>query len=169
MVYELMVQQVTAGRPSFFHLSCNIQGSSTRLYPMSSSFYNYGNNLGKKNVPRAIFHFFMLMTLSYIVLSIVQSAFEKLQAAFNVVQSNLGDIKLDLNDDKSKVMLFSNTKTMPKPLLLPIITFQGFQIKLLSQYKYLDFILDDFWPLFPTFKGWLKKKVVAKIGFLVMN
>lgn len=49
---------------------------------------------------------------------------EKLQAVFNVVQFNLGDLKLVLNAHKSKAMLLPNTTTMSEPqLLLPIITF----------------------------------------------
>lgn len=78
------------------------------------------------------------------------------------------DLKIVLNANKSKLMLFSNTKTMSKPqLLLLIITFQGFQIEAVSQYKYLGFIMNNLWPLFPTSKA--DKKFEVKFFFFFLN
>lgn len=89
------------------------------------------------------FFFYPDDTFLYCPVNKVQSTLEKLQTAFNVVQcGNLGDLKLVFNADKSKEMSFSNTKFMFKPQLLPSnITFQGSQIEVVSQYKYLGFII----------------------------
>ena len=40
----------------------------------------------------------------------------QLQLGFNTVQEHLYDLKLVLNAEKTKVTLFSNTKTKPKSL-----------------------------------------------------
>lgn len=46
-----------------------------------------------------------------------------------------------LNADQTKLMMFSNEKSKPLPSLT---TFQGTEVELLNQHKYLETVLDDF-------------------------
>ncbi len=55
---------------------------------------------------------------------------------------NLFDLKLVLNADKTKFMLFSKSKSIPHNLL-SVTTSQGLEIEFTSQYKYLGILIDD--------------------------
>ena len=66
----------------------------------------------------------------------------KLQIAFNTVQRNLYDLKLVLNAEKTKLMLFTKAKSKPSDLP-PINTWHGCVIESVSQYKYLGIVIND--------------------------
>ena len=60
---------------------------------------------------------------------------------FYMVQEHLYDLKLVLNVEKTKVMVFSNTKS--KPQNLPIFSSQGLKIECVSSYRYLGILIDE--------------------------
>ena len=91
----------------------------------------------------------------------------KLQIAFNTVQRNLYDLKLVLNAEKTKLMLFTKAKSKPSDLP-PITTLQGSVIESVSQYKYLGIIIDDALSLKPHIQQ-LLKKLKIKLGFYFRN
>ena len=57
-------------------------------------------------IPTAL-HFYVDDTVMYCAGSSIKEAVVKLQAVFNIIQTQLSEIKLLLNVDKTKVMLFS--------------------------------------------------------------
>ncbi len=60
------------------------------------------------DIQDANFHFYADDTVMYCSASSGQQALYKLQSAFDVIQSRLYNLKLVLNADKTKYMLFSN-------------------------------------------------------------
>jgi len=60
-----------------------------------------------------------------------------LQTAFDIVQAQLYQLKLVLNAEKTKVMVFSNARK--NELDLNILTDHGKKIEVVSSYKYLGF------------------------------
>jgi hypothetical protein len=72
------------------------------------------------------------------------------------VQRNLYDLKLVLNAEKTKLMLFTKAKSKPSDLP-PITTLQGSVIESVSQYKYLGIIIDDALSFKPHVQQLLKK------------
>ncbi len=72
-------------------------------------FIIYVNNLGQ-NVPNATFSFYTDDTVVYSCAASLAQATEYLQNAFVVVQNTLHELKLVLNADKTKHMLFTNSK-----------------------------------------------------------
>lgn len=126
----------------------------------------YINNVGK-NVPKASFHFYADDTVIYCCAATLKKAFDELQTAFTMVQAQLYQLKLVLNTDKTKLMVF--TKSKKEPQTLPhIITTQGKEIERVSTYKYLGFLIDDCL----TFKfhiDALVKKLRLKLGFYFRN
>ena len=72
----------------------------------------------------------------------IKEAVVELQAVFNIIQTQLSELKLLLNVDKTKVMLFSKTKKTPEPVL-DIVTTQGIKLEVVACYKYLGIWLDD--------------------------
>ena len=63
-------------------------------------------------------------TVMYCVGPSIKEAVVKLQAVFNIIQTQLSELKLILNVDKTKVMLFSKAKKTPETTL-DIVTTQG--------------------------------------------
>ena len=59
-----------------------------------------------------------------------------MQTAFNIIQTQLSELKLLLNVDNTKVMLFSKAKKTPEPVL-DIVTMQGQVLEVVACYKYL--------------------------------
>ncbi len=60
------------------------------------------------DIQDANFHFYANFSVMYYSASSVQQALYKLQSAFDVIQSWLYNLKLVLNVDKTKYMLFSS-------------------------------------------------------------
>uniref|UniRef100_A0A3Q3BE22 Reverse transcriptase domain-containing protein n=1 Tax=Kryptolebias marmoratus TaxID=37003 RepID=A0A3Q3BE22_KRYMA len=100
----------------------------------------YINNLCE-NLSNASYHFYADDLVIYCCSSSIVQAIQYLQSAFNVVQARLQTLKLVLNVDKTKAMIFSHSRTLSQihPLLTTAI---GTQIEFVSNYKYLGFILD---------------------------
>lgn len=126
-------------------------------------FILYINNLDQ-NVSNANFHFYADDTVIYCSASTPNQALCQLQLAFDTVQRTLFDLKLVLNDDKTKLMLFSNAKSMSRNLL-PITTSQGSEIESVSQFKYLGILIDDSLSFKPHIQH-LVKKIKTEVGFL---
>ena len=83
-------------------------------------------------------HFiFMQMIVIYCCASTLGKAFEYLQTAFNKVQAQLHQLKLVLNAENAKCMVFSNSRKRESNL--NIGTVQGVTIEQVSSYKYLVF------------------------------
>lgn len=68
----------------------------------------------------------------------------------------LYDLKLVLNANKTKFMLFSNSKSK-SPNLPPIVTRQGSEIEQVNQYKYLGILIDDSLSFKPHIQNLAKK------------
>ena len=66
----------------------------------------YINSLGE-NVDEATLHFYADDTVMYCAGPSIKEAVVKLQAVFNIIQTQLAELKLLLNVEKTKVMLFS--------------------------------------------------------------
>ena len=131
----------------------------------------YINNVGR-GVPKASFHFYADDTIIYCCCKSISKAFEALQSAFNMVQAQLQQLKLVLNADKTKTMLFSKATKIPQPLP-QIVTLQDKnektkKIEGVSTYKYLGFILDDRLT-FTSHVENLVKKLQLKLGFYFRN
>lgn len=93
------------------------------------------------NLSEAFYHFYADDTIIYCFPSSVVQAFTLLQSIFDVVQTCLQRLKLVLNTDKTKVMLFSRATVRSKNL--PVLICQGTVIELVSSYKYLGFHVDE--------------------------
>ena len=65
-----------------------------------------------------------------------------LQSAFDVLQSQLSKLKLVLNTDQTKLMLFSNGKELPTNMP-KLLTTHKVEIERVNLYKYLGFIIDE--------------------------
>ena len=113
-----------------------------------------------------MYHLYADDTIIYCSASSVKSAFAQLQSAFNIVQSRLEKLKLVLNAEKSKVMLFSNAKSPATPPEL--VTSQGGVIELVQTYKYLGFILDSQLS-FKAHIASMVSKLRIKLGFYYRN
>ena len=100
----------------------------------------YINSL-RQNFPIAAFYFYADGIVIYCCAFTLRKAFEHMQSAFDRVQAQLCQLKLFLNAEKTKHMVFSNSKK--KVLNLQILTSQGNEIEVVSTYKYLGFMIDD--------------------------
>ena len=112
-------------------------------------------------------HFYADDTIIYCVADSVQLATENLQLAFNLLQNSLRELKLVLNADKTKFMLFSRAREIDFNSLR-IITSSGCNIDRVTEYKYLGIWLDDKL----TFKHHVDNltcKLRQKIGFFYRN
>ncbi len=118
------------------------------------------------NLSNAAYHFYADDTVICCCASSVFSAFELLQSAFNVVQARLQSLKLVLNPNKSKIMVFakapySNDNT------LSVTTACGSTIEVVSNYKYLGFLLDRELSFKLHIENLLKLRL--KLGFFYRN
>lgn len=75
----------------------------------------YINNIGQ-NVLNANLHFYADDTVIYCSTSSLVQALEYLQIAFIEVQNTLMQLKLVLNRDKTKLMLFTKSRTRSQSL-----------------------------------------------------
>ncbi len=91
----------------------------------------YINNIDQ-NVNNTHFHYYADDTVMYSSASTPNLTLSQLQLAFNIVQRNLFYLKLVLNADKTKSMLFSKSKSVPHNIL-SITTSQGSEIEFVSQ------------------------------------
>ncbi|KAI4830607.1 hypothetical protein KUCAC02_002226 [Chaenocephalus aceratus] len=126
----------------------------------------YINSVGD-NVDEATLHFYADDTVMYCAGPTIQEAVVKLQAVFNTIQTQLFELKLLLNVDKTKVMLFSKVKKTPEPVL-DIVTTQGTKLEVVACYKYLGIWLDDCLS-FKLHVNNLLKKLRVRLGFFYRN
>ena len=97
--------------------------------------------------------------------SSVSQSLKLLQSAFDTVQSRLTRLKLVLNAEKSKAMLFSNDKQLP-PLLPSLSTVQGVEIETVRCYKYFGILINENQSFKPHIDK-LVSKLKLKLGFLL--
>ena len=96
------------------------------------------------------------------------SATETLQQDFDRLQHSLFNLKLVLNADKTKYMIFSRSSNITDDRLHHITTLTGHNIERVFEYKYLGIWLDQKL----TFKfhiNTLASKLKQKIGYLYRN
>ncbi len=119
------------------------------------------------DIQDANFHFYADDSVMYCSASSGKQALYKLQSAFDVIQSRIYNLKLVLNVDKTKYMLFSGSIFFNKNVS-SLQTLQGTVIELVKEYKYLVIIVDDVLS-FGSHITQLKKKLKIKLGFYFMN
>ncbi len=98
---------------------------------------------------------------------LTKQALYKLQSAFYVIQSRIYNLKLVLNVDKTKYMLFSGSKKFDKNVF-SLQTLQCTVIESVKEYKYLGIIVDDALS-FSSHITQLKKKLKINLGFYFRN
>ena len=106
-----------------------------------------------------MYHLYADDTIVYCCSTSLTQALEFLQVAFSVIQSRLDDLKLVLNTDKTKLMVFSHAKVLPQNIT-NILTTKGKSIERVLNYKEL------------SFKAHINKlvtKLWAKLGFFFRN
>ena len=91
-----------------------------------------------------------------------------MQTAFYTVQDTLCLLKLILNTDKTKLMVFSKARNRPLNLS-PITTRQGKAIEVVTSYKYLGILIDDGLSFINCIFNNLQKKLKLKLGFYFRN
>ena len=112
-------------------------------------------------------HLYADDTIIYCVADTAHEAIASLQAAFDILQIALTNLKLVLNVSKTKYMLFSRAKANDHDLFR-IATATGVCIEKVSEYKYLGIWLDDKLS-FKFHVDNLATKLRQKIGFLYRN
>lgn len=126
----------------------------------------YINNLNW-HVPDANFHFYADDTVIYCCAPSLTQAIAHLQNAFNMVQHTLLQLKLVLNADKTKCMLFTGHQN--RSLNIPsVITLDGREIQTVTTYKYLGIVIDDCLSFKPHVHC-LLRKLRLKLGFYFRN
>ena len=112
-------------------------------------------------------HLYADDTIIYCIAVSVELAIERLQLAFDTIQAALANLKLVLNTDKTKFMVFTRARK-DDTVQQDIFTKNKSIIERVSEYKYLGIWLDDKL----TFKyhiDVLTSKLRQKIGFLYRN
>ena len=112
-------------------------------------------------------HLYADDTVIYCIADSIELAIERLQLAFNILQTVLAQLKLVLNANKTKFMVFTRAQHVDYSKLF-IKTLKESHIERVSEYKYLGIWLDDKL----TFKlhiDTLASKLRQKIGFLYRN
>ena len=116
----------------------------------------YINYLGK-NVSDANMHFYADDTIIYCFGSTLANGVE------SAGPHTLLQLKLVLNTDKTKLMLFSNTKKVLQTIPT-VSTLEGNVIEVVCMYKYLGVLLDDSLTFKPHIDN-LANKLKLKLGF----
>ena len=112
-------------------------------------------------------HLYADDTVIYCMADSVQLATENLQLSFIALQNALHQLKLVLNSNKTKFMIFSRAKNVDYNSL-QISSLNGTQISRVTEYKYLGLWIDEKL----TFKFHTEKlasKLRQKVGFLFRN
>lgn len=99
-----------------------MQEGSSGLYSRTTALFSI-----YKQLSNVAFHFYTDDPIIYCAFPSLVQTTGFLQAAFDVVQSNLMELKLVLDGDKARLVLFSNGKEMSK--LPKIKTIQGVEIE----------------------------------------
>lgn len=154
--------------------SVRVAGSVSSFLPISKGvpqgsvlgpilFSIYINKLCE-NLSNAMYHFYADDTVIYCTASSTAQALELLQSAFNTVQNRLKQLKLVLNVQKSKIMVFTNSRQLPVSSS-SILTSEGNEIELVNSYKYLGIIIDSKL-CFRIHVNNLVSKLRIKLGYL---
>lgn len=125
----------------------------------------YINNIFFPSGPNKI-HYYADDTILYCSGSTLAQAVTGLQTVFDSFQLSLSDLKLVLNSQKTKWMLFSRTHSISDNL--SICTLQGEKIDSVLSYKYLGIWLDTKLS-YQSHIDHLIKKLRRIIGFLYRN
>uniref|UniRef100_A0A3B3HCE9 Reverse transcriptase domain-containing protein n=1 Tax=Oryzias latipes TaxID=8090 RepID=A0A3B3HCE9_ORYLA len=129
-------------------------------------FVMYINNIDQ-NVSHTNMHFYADDTIIYCFDPSPTTAVKYLQKAFDTVQHTFLQLKLTVNADKTKLMLFSNSRKTPQGFLT-VSTLEGNEIELVHVYKYLGILIDDALSFKPHIEN-LVRKLKLKLGFLFRN
>ncbi|KAK0137933.1 RNA-directed DNA polymerase from mobile element jockey [Merluccius polli] len=108
-------------------------------------------------------HLYADDTILYCTADTINLAIDSLQLAFNVLQESLFSLKLVLNPNKTKFMLFSRGKGID-PSVLHLKTLSGSNIEQVPVYKYLGIWIDEKLN-FSSHIDCLAKQLRQKIGF----
>ena len=83
----------------------------------------------------------MLMTRLFIALHQLLNKLMYLRNAFVFVQNTL-QLKLVLNADETKLMLFTSSRARPQNVP-SVVTLEGSVIQVVTSYRYLGFLIED--------------------------
>ena len=119
------------------------------------------------SLPNCHAHLYADDTILYCSADSPQIATFNLQIAFDSLQTTLSELRLILNSDKTKFMLFTRARNIEFESLL-ITTADGSPIEKVSEYKYLGIWLDEKLS-FKTHVDSLATKLRQKVGFLYRN
>ncbi len=120
------------------------------------------NELGQV-IKSAKLHFYADDTIIYSTASSLSQAIETLQDSFYTFQRNLLKLKLDLNENKTKYIIFTRSRSMITAP--PILTIDDLHIERVSTYKYLGIWLDEKLA-FDVHIDYLVKRLKPRLGFL---
>ncbi len=119
------------------------------------------------NIDKARFHLYADDTIVYCSAPSKQQLVIALQSVFDIIQNRFCALKLVLNVEKTKYMLFSNSRTSLENSIV-LQTSQGSQVTSVSEYKYLGIIIDNKLR-FGSHIKYLSKKLKKKLGFYFRN
>ncbi len=119
------------------------------------------------NIDKARFHLYADDTIVYCSAPSKQQSVTALQSVFDIIQNRFCALKLVLNVEKTKCMLFSNSRTSLENSIV-LQTSQGSQVTSVSEYKYLGIIIDNKLR-FGSHIKYLSKKFKKNLGFYFRN
>ncbi len=120
------------------------------------------------NIDKARFHFYADDTIVYCSAPSKQQSATALQSVFDIIQNRFRALKLVLNVEKTKCMLFSNSRTSLENSIV-LQTSQGSQVTSVSEYKSIIIIIIDNKLRFSSHIKYLSKKIKKKLGFYFRN
>jgi hypothetical protein len=154
--------QVEGVRSDFLEIIKGVPQGSV-LGPLLFSIYI---NCLDFNIVNAKFHFYADDTIVYCSAPSKQQSVASLQSVFDIIQNRFCALKLVLNIDKTKCMLFTNSRTSENPIVLQ--TYQGSQVTSVLEYKYLGIIIDNTLR-FGSHIKYLQVKLKKQLGFYFRN
>ncbi len=116
-----------------------------------------------QGIKSAKLHFYADDTIIYSTASSLSQAIANLQDSFYTFQLTLLKLKLVLNVNKTKYIIFTRSRSMTTALL--ILTIDDLQIERVSTYKYLGIWLDEKLA-FDVHIDYLVKRLKPRLGFL---